>query len=482
MGILIFSTIMAAVSLAGSCVVAQADNVCYPVVGCFNNHPPNGNTHGVLPISPADMGVRMWLFTRSNRQAQDVLNYNNPGSITGSHFDPHKATKFIVHGFSSSFEKTSWILHMKDKFLNKGDFNVVGVDWSKGAVMPAYDQASANLRLVAAEIKLVLDIMKAHGLDLAKVHIVGHSLGAHLAGLVGHLFGNNVIGRISGLDPAEPNFKSQSTAVRLDKDDAIFVDVIHTDGSPFFLLIGYGLMQESGDVDFYVNGGEKQPGCTGSAPVGGSISCSHGRAHEIFLESIDTACHFTAYPCASFAQFENGECFTCNAGACSSVGYLADNYPARGKLYVDTHHASPYCGIYYHIKVFPYASAHNTSGLIYVQLTGSAGKTDFIPINSKNLILNHATEISTNVVFKNDIGNVVTAVDVKYEKDAGILGSITTGPAPTDAFTIGGLEVMTAAQKTWSASCRGTFNLHDKVALHIPTTAGRTSHACAVVG
>lgn len=62
------------------------------------------------------------------------------------------------------------------------------------------------------------------------------------------------------MDPAEPDFEHLSEGIRLDPADANFVDVIHTNGAPLSSL-GYGLMQASGHVDFYVNGGEKQPGC-----------------------------------------------------------------------------------------------------------------------------------------------------------------------------------------------------------------------------
>ena len=38
----------------------------------------------------------------------------------------------------------------------------------------------------------------------------------------------------SGLDPAEPYFQNTDKVVRLDPTDALFVDVIHTDGASFF--------------------------------------------------------------------------------------------------------------------------------------------------------------------------------------------------------------------------------------------------------
>lgn len=38
---------------------------------------------------------------------------------------------------------------------------------------------------------------------------------------------------LTGLDPAEPHFSKTDPVVRLDPSDAIFVDIIHTDTTPF---------------------------------------------------------------------------------------------------------------------------------------------------------------------------------------------------------------------------------------------------------
>jgi len=67
------------------------------------------------------------------------------------------------------------------------------------------------------------------------VHLIGHSLGAHTAGYAGEKLGGN-IGRITGLDPAEPYFQGMSSHLRLDYTDARLVDVIHTDGKSIFFL------------------------------------------------------------------------------------------------------------------------------------------------------------------------------------------------------------------------------------------------------
>jgi pancreatic triacylglycerol lipase len=79
---------------------------------------------------------------------------------------------------------------------------VVTVDWGDGSGFP-YSQASANTRVVGAEIVRLINFLGAHaGLSVDKVHIIGHSLGAHVAGYAGAAFtsaGLHKIARITGM-------------------------------------------------------------------------------------------------------------------------------------------------------------------------------------------------------------------------------------------------------------------------------------------
>ena len=80
-----------------------------------------------------------------------------------------------------------------------------------------------------------------HGARIEDFHIIGHSLGAQIAGYAGERIQkltNRKIGRISGLDPASPLFEDMPTFVRLDPSDAIFVDVIHSDANNDVLNFG----------------------------------------------------------------------------------------------------------------------------------------------------------------------------------------------------------------------------------------------------
>ena len=70
--------------------------------------------------------------------------------------------------------------------------SIITVNWGDGAVHP-YSQATANTRLVAAKMSRLIKMMKIHP---QKVHIIGYSLGAHIAGYVGENLKD--IGRITG--------------------------------------------------------------------------------------------------------------------------------------------------------------------------------------------------------------------------------------------------------------------------------------------
>lgn len=93
-----------------------------------------------------------------------------------------------------------------------------------------------------------------HEIPLNEVHVIGHSLGAHIAGNIGRYF-NGTLGRVTGLDPALPLFAADAND-GLQSNAAIFVDVIHT-GYPVF-----GDNTPRGTVDFYPNYGYiPQKGC-----------------------------------------------------------------------------------------------------------------------------------------------------------------------------------------------------------------------------
>ena len=76
---------------------------------------------------------------------------------------------------------------------------------------------------------------------------------------------------ILALDPPGPIFEANSEITRLGPNDAKAVQVFHTDAG------GAGYYPPCGTVDFYFNGGRKQPGCGDFDDIisGNIIGCSH---------------------------------------------------------------------------------------------------------------------------------------------------------------------------------------------------------------
>lgn len=143
-------------------------------------------------------------------------------------------------------------------------WNVIVVDWSTISLSP-YNEARIHTKTVAKQIKSFTIFLTENKLLLfPSIHYIGHSLGAHIAGYVGSDIireYNKTIGRITGLDPAGPLFEwpyIDPNEEKLDAGDAEFVDVIHTNADEM------GISDPAGHVDYYPNGGKRQPGCGSS--------------------------------------------------------------------------------------------------------------------------------------------------------------------------------------------------------------------------
>ena len=76
------------------------------------------------------------------------------------------------------------------------DVNIIITDWSKGNGFP-YEKAAANTQVVGAEVALFIRyLIDQHGAKAADFHIIGHSLGAQVAGYAGERVEG--LGRITG--------------------------------------------------------------------------------------------------------------------------------------------------------------------------------------------------------------------------------------------------------------------------------------------
>ncbi|XP_021255822.1 pancreatic triacylglycerol lipase-like isoform X2 [Numida meleagris] len=370
---------------------ARGAEVCYDRLGCFTDDRPWSGTAErpiyKLPWSSEKIGVQFLLYTRENSNNYQEISAVNSATIGSSNFRTSRKTRFIVHGYIDHGEET-WLSDMCKRMLTVEDVNCICVSWKKGARCQ-YSQASNNVRVVGAEIAYFVNVLSdQYSYSPANVHIIGHSLGAHVAGEAGRR--RPGIGRITGLDPAQPYFQDTPIEVRLDKSDAEFVDVIHTDIAPTIPNLGFGMAPAIGHLDFYPNGGVEMPGCDKNplsqiVDLDGIwegtrdfVACNHLRSYKYYSDSIIYPDGFLGYACASYDAFKDG-CFPCPSGGCPNMGHYADKFKGKTtgsfvKLYLNTAETKDFPRWRYKISV-KLAGSSKVTGYVNIALYGSDGNT-----------------------------------------------------------------------------------------------------------
>ncbi|KAJ8936148.1 hypothetical protein NQ318_010559 [Aromia moschata] len=176
-------------------------------------------------------------------------------TVSQEHLDKVIPTVLLLHGWARD-EPSNLFVPFKNEIFKLGPHNIIYIDWSKGGTK-SYTVSCANVKSLG---KFITQFLIASEVPSENIHLIGHYLGAQLAGFVGkamlEMKGKRV-GRITGLDPAGPKFENTvvTADMRLSSKDADFVDVIHTD------VQLYGYTAPIGHVDFYPDLRQHQPRC-----------------------------------------------------------------------------------------------------------------------------------------------------------------------------------------------------------------------------
>ncbi|KOC67729.1 Pancreatic lipase-related protein 2 [Habropoda laboriosa] len=205
--------------------------ICFDLVGCFAD-PMGKLAFQKPPEHPSVIQTRFLLYTRSNRDAPESLLYGDDfKSILKSRFNSTRHMKVVIHGYKGSGSDVGAV-RLVQGLLDLEDLNVLVIDWTRGAAT-TYSAAVANTELVGRQLGLVLLDTINLGTLPENIHVIGFSLGAHVAGCASEILKRRkiLVGRISGLDPASPFFRNhlfREKSRKLDATDAQLVDVIHT--------------------------------------------------------------------------------------------------------------------------------------------------------------------------------------------------------------------------------------------------------------
>ncbi|XP_058801466.1 pancreatic lipase-related protein 2-like [Phymastichus coffea] len=438
---------------------------CYPPFGCFYIGAPwSGGSRPVstFPVRPETISPLFMLYTRHLDQPRE-LSIDNFRSIRDSPLKRNANLYFIIHGYLDNGNKT-WVLRTMRELLLREDANVVVVSWIGGAG-PPYTQAVANTRLVGAMTgRLASQLIQKGNISPNRMHCIGHSLGAHTCGYVGSnlrvQYGYK-LGRITGLDPAEPHFSNTNPMVRLDPTDADFVTAIHTDCNPF-ISGGLGISQSVAHIDFYPNGGRNQPGCNEGVfnsitlekgsffrGIKRFLGCNHIRSYEYFIESINTPCPFVSVPCASWEKFQNGSCFDCLEQDCPRFGFQAQPGNHHASVYLMTGKDKPFCKAHYRVTINISKTNESVSyggevGIFVIRVFGQNGKiTDRLALSENSKYYEPGTRHT--VVVPGDVVGKVEAVEITWDYQTSMFNPLTwrllhKPKAYIDSLTIKSLE------------------------------------------
>ncbi|CAL8253673.1 unnamed protein product [Merluccius merluccius] len=403
----------------------------------------NSTVTTVTPVSPTTTaewitdytGIVSKFSLRTADEPDDDLCYlvaGDPESIQDCGFNSSTQTFVIIHGWTVTGMFESWVPKLVSAlYQREPSANVIVVDWLTRANQH-YPTSAAYTKLVGVDVaKFINWIRNELQLPWNRIHLLGYSLGAHVAGIAGDLT-QRQISRITGLDPAGPTFEHADNENILSPGDAQFVDVLHTNtrGSPGRSI---GIQKPVGHIDIYPNGGTFQPGCDiqntllgiASAGIKGLqnmdqlVKCSHERSIHLFIDSLVNAEQQSmAYRCSSQNAFNKGQCLSCRKNRCNKLGYNVNKVRATRstKMYLKTRDMMPYKVFHYQVKVhfFSEKKLSFTEQPFKISLFGTHGEKEDIPFQMAMLEGN--STVSFLLTTDTEIGDLMM-VKLRWEKD-----------------------------------------------------------------
>ncbi|TDG38723.1 hypothetical protein AWZ03_014855 [Drosophila navojoa] len=119
------------------------------------------------------------MFTLSNPTEGTKITASS-NSIKNSNFNANNPTRFIIHGWLQD-GSSDMNTNIRDALLSNGDYNVIVVEWPSAKnwfyATPVVAVAIVGIKVADMVNYLVSD----HGLKFDTLHVIGHSLGAHVA-------------------------------------------------------------------------------------------------------------------------------------------------------------------------------------------------------------------------------------------------------------------------------------------------------------
>ncbi|XP_016979205.1 lipase member H [Drosophila rhopaloa] len=286
------------------------------------------------------------LYTPLNPEERQFLRPGDISMLQNSHFNPKWPVRVSIHGWAGKSTSCSNAA-IKDAYLSRGNYNVIILDWSRQALDISYPRVSKQLPSIAANVAKLLRFLHDNtGVPYEQIYLVGHSAGSHISGLTGKYLKPQRLGAIFALDPAGLTQLSLGPKDRLDVNDALYVESIHTD----LTLLGNPSTKLS-HASFFANWGLGQPHCPNATATEFDFVCDHFAAMFYFAESVRQPKSFAALRCSTAQSVLSATCNCSGNGSrkhaaqiCSGNEFMGGEpaVPKRGIFYLSTRPRSPY--------------------------------------------------------------------------------------------------------------------------------------------
>jgi pimeloyl-ACP methyl ester carboxylesterase len=223
------------------------------------------------------------VYCQNRGGAPQEVYLNDPNFRTKA--DTSKPFVFLLHGWMDTVNQP-FVVEGAKNFLENED---VTVCWPNYDFLTVVTITRVNTTQIGIYMAEYLNFVST-AVPLNRITLVAHSAGCEISGIAGNLLGGR-LGQIIALDPVD---SPDDNVHHLQRGDAQFVQSIITTRG----LIATG--SPDADQIFYPNDGTiVQPGCTEP------LFCSHLRAIDYFVSSLNPANEFIGRRCIIPGQCEN---------------------------------------------------------------------------------------------------------------------------------------------------------------------------------
>ncbi|KAF2897937.1 hypothetical protein ILUMI_08233 [Ignelater luminosus] len=297
-----------------------------PSIGTLPTATPSVTIPSSLSSPPNNLSDVLFTLATRTSPRPVPLNENNLEIVT------NKESKINIAGWAQrTTGPQSYFPNITAEYLKKGDYNVILVHADKLMNMSETESIQNVEPIVETVAEMLILLRNQDRLYFYNMHIIGHGLGAHIAGLVGlYIYKkmNVQINRVTALEVSRVGFEFAPPDKRLDKMDARVVDVYHTAAGSL------GINMSLGTIDFWIYGGTApQPGClslqTSQNDSFSADYCSFEKSIWYYVYTIRSAIY--GVRCSSYASFKAGLCDR------NDQAYFGDRYGSvySGNFYLN---------------------------------------------------------------------------------------------------------------------------------------------------